>query len=60
LNYLRTASLGLLFLIIFCCSYAYAIDLYGYGSYWSKEDADGSWGAGVGLALPIIADSPCL
>ena len=53
---LRIACLGLLFSLLFCCSNASAIDLYGYGSYWGKQDADGSWGAGVGLALPLFTE----
>ena len=35
-------------------SQALAIDLYGFGSYWEKGDVDGTWGAGVGVSLPII------
>ena len=54
--YSRIASLGLLISILFCGSTASAIDLYGYGSYWSKQDADGSWGAGVGLAIPLFTE----
>jgi len=53
---LKIASLGLLISIVFSCSNASAIDLYGYGSYWSKQDADGSWGAGIGLALPLFTE----
>ena len=56
MNYSRIASLGLLISILFCGSTASAIDLYGYGSYWSKQDADGSWGAGVGLAIPLFTE----
>lgn len=56
MKYLRIASLGLL-LSIFCWgSQASAIDLYGYGSYWGKQDADGSWGAGIGLAIPLFTE----
>ena len=54
--YSRIASLGLLISILFCGSTASALDLYGYGSYWSKQDADGSWGAGVGLAIPLFTE----
>ncbi len=56
MNLLKTASLAFLFTILLCSSNASAIDLYGYGSYWSKQDADGSWGAGVGLAIPLFTE----
>ncbi|MBT8355017.1 MAG: outer membrane beta-barrel protein [Desulfofustis sp.] len=52
----KIASLGLLISILFCGSNASAIDLYGYGSYWGKQDVDGSWGAGVGLAIPLFTE----
>ena len=48
--------LCLLFFILFCSSKAMAIDLYGFGSYWDKEDADGTWGGGIGLSLPFITE----
>ena len=32
----------------------YAIDIFGAGSYWQLEDADGVWGAGVGIAIPVF------
>lgn len=35
---------------------ARAIDLYGFGSYWDKGDADGKWGAGIGLSLPLFSE----
>ncbi len=47
---------GILISILFSGSKAFAIDLYGFGSYWDKKDVDGSWGAGIGLSLPIIID----
>ncbi len=53
---LRIACLGLLFSILFCSSNASAIDLYGYGSYWDKQDAEGAWGAGIGLAIPLFTE----
>lgn len=37
-------------------SQALAIDLYGFGSYWEKGDVDGTWGAGVGVSIPLITD----
>ena len=52
----KIAFLGLLVSILFCGSNASAIDLYGYGSYWGKQDTDGSWGAGVGLAIPLFTE----
>ncbi len=33
-----------------------AIDLYGFASYWDKNDVDGSWGAGLGLSLPLFTE----
>lgn len=56
MRYFRIVSLGLLISVLFCGSNASAIDLYGYGSYWSKQDADGSWGAGIGLAIPLFTE----
>jgi len=48
--------LGLMFSVLFCSSQALAIDLYGFGSYWDKEDVDGTWGAGLGLSLPLFTE----
>ncbi|RZW13200.1 MAG: hypothetical protein EX260_11550, partial [Desulfobulbaceae bacterium] len=56
MNLFKITSLGLLISILFCGSNASAIDLYGYGSYWGKQDVDGSWGAGVGLAIPLFTE----
>lgn len=42
--------------ILFSGSNVSAIDLYGFGSYWSKQDAEGSWGGGVGLSLPLFTE----
>ena len=53
---LKIAFLGLFISILFCGSNASAIDLYGFGSYWSRKDVDGSWGAGVGLAIPLFTE----
>ena len=53
---LKIAFLGLFISILFCGSNASAIDLYGYGSYWSRKDVDGAWGAGVGLAIPLFTE----
>lgn len=48
---------GLLFCLLGCSSQAFAIDVYGFGSYWEKGDVDGTWGAGIGVSLPIIIDN---
>ncbi len=48
---------GLLFSVICCTSQAWAIDVYGFGSYWEKGDVDGTWGTGIGVSLPIIVDN---
>ena len=44
------------FIVLFSGSQAMAIDLYGFGSYWDKEDVDGTWGGGVGLSLGLFTD----
>lgn len=56
MKFVKVLFLGLLISILFCGSRAFAIDLYGFGSYWDKKDVDGSWGAGIGVSLPIIID----
>ncbi len=33
-----------------------AVDLYGFASYWDKSDVNGSWGAGLGLSLPLFTE----
>ncbi len=48
--------LSLLFFVLFSGSRAMAIDLYGFGSYWDKEDAEGTWGGGIGISLPFITE----
>ena len=48
--------LCLLFFVLFYSSQALAIDLYGFGSYWDKDDADGAWGAGIGLSIPLLTE----
>ncbi len=57
MNKMKTIFAGLLFFLLFCNSQAFAIDVYGFGSYWEKKDVDGTWGAGVGVSLPIIIDN---
>ncbi|MBW1636334.1 MAG: outer membrane beta-barrel protein [Deltaproteobacteria bacterium] len=50
--------LAVLLLSLLCYSpQAFAIDLYGFGSYWEKGDMDGTWGVGLGVSLPIIIDN---
>jgi hypothetical protein len=34
----------------------HAIDLYAFGSYTQIEDADGTWGGGLGIAIPLFTD----
>lgn len=41
---------------LFCGSQAQAIDLYGFGSYWDRDDVDGTWGGGLGLSLPLFTE----
>ncbi len=52
----KLLCVSLLFFILFCSSQAMAIDLYAFGSYWDKEDVDGTWGGGIGLSLPFITE----
>ena len=52
----KLLSLCLLFLVVFCSSRAFAIDLYGFGSYWDQNDTDGTWGGGIGLSLPLFTE----
>lgn len=56
MKYFKMLIFAFLISITFCGSKAFALDLYGFGSYWDKKDVDGSWGAGIGLSLPIIID----
>lgn len=56
MHFFKTLSIGIVTSIVLFSSQAFAIDLYGFGSYWEKKDVDGSWGAGIGLSLPIITD----
>ena len=54
---MKQIKIGLLCLLLCLVSFtsqAFAIDIYGFGSYWKKGDFDGTWGAGVGVSLPII------
>ena len=39
---------------------ATAFDLYGFASFWNTEDSDSTWGAGMGLSLPLFSDHLCL
>ncbi len=56
MKFVKVAMLGVLFAVLVCSSKALAIDLYGFGSYWDKEDVDGSWGGGGGLSLPLFTE----
>ena len=49
-------SLCLLLLVVLSGSRAFAIDLYGFGSYWDQDDTDGTWGGGIGLSLPLFTE----
>lgn len=37
-------------------SQAWALDVYGFGTYWQKEDTDGSGGLGLGASIPILTE----
>ena len=53
----KTRFLCLLLLsVVLLAPPAMALDIYGFGSYWDKKDADGSWGAGLGLSLPLFTE----
>jgi hypothetical protein len=56
LKKVKLILLSLLFFVLFGGSRAMAIDLYGFGSYWDKEDAEGTWGGGIGISLPFITE----
>ena len=53
---IKLLPLCLLFLVLFCSSKSFAIDLYGFGSYWDQNDTDGTWGGGIGLSLPLFTE----
>lgn len=48
--------LGTVLIGFFLSAPAQAFDLYGFGSYWDKKDADSTWGAGLGVSLPILTE----
>lgn len=48
--------LSLLCLVLFFSPQSLAFDVYGFGSYWDKKDADGSWGGGLGLSIPLFTE----
>ena len=52
----KVLSFCLLFLVLICSSKAFAIDLYGFGSYWDQKDTEGTWGGGIGLSLPLFTE----
>ena len=49
-------SLCFLFFVVFCSSKAFAIDLYGFGSYWDQDDTEGTWGGGIGLSIQLFTE----
>jgi len=52
-----TFCFAVLFAINACMAVpAFAIDLYGFGSYWDRDDVEGAWGGGVGVSLPLLID----
>jgi hypothetical protein len=52
-----TLCFAMLFAINACMVVpAFAIDLYGFGSYWDRDDVEGAWGGGVGASLPLLID----
>ncbi len=53
---IKIFSLSLVLLISLSGSSAFAIDLYGFGSYWDQKDSDGVWGGGLGLSLPLFTE----
>jgi len=44
------------FSVFFVVPPAFSIDVYGFGSYWDRNDVDGAWGGGVGVSLPLLID----
>lgn len=53
---IQLVVLAALFFVFLSCSQVLAIDIYGFASYWDKEDADGTLGLGIGVSLPIFVD----
>lgn len=43
-------------MILLAGSPAKSMDLYGFGSYWDKGDADGKAGVGIGLGTPFLSE----
>lgn len=56
MKYFKMLIFAFLISITFCGSKAFALDLYGFGSYWDKKDAESSWGGGIGLSLPLFTE----
>lgn len=52
----RSLFLSILFLVLFYSSQALAFDVYGFGSYWDKQDVDGNSGLGLGLSIGLFTD----
>jgi len=53
---IKVMFFAVLFLVLLSGTQVLAIDLYGFGSYWDKKDADGTWGCGLGLSLPLFTE----
>ncbi len=47
-------SILLVILVLLYAVPAVAVDLYGFGSYWDKQDVEGSWGAGLGVTMDLF------
>lgn len=55
MEHIRKRRLGSVVLaLLLAAAPAGAVDLYGFGSYWDKGDAEGSWGYGIGLSAPLL------
>jgi hypothetical protein len=53
----KTAIPTLALAVLLLTTPAGAIDLYGFGSYWSQKDADdGVWGGGLGISIGLLTD----
>jgi|GEM_PF-743444 len=45
-----------LFCLLASTSQAFALNIYGFGSYWEMDELDGTMGAGVGVNFPFILE----
>ena len=55
-HWTQNVCILIILLSLSCATPAAALDLYGFGSYWDKNDVEGSWGAGLGASLPLLID----